>query len=156
MPKSVDFDTSVEYETYEDEDQSYHGIDRVEAICSLKEGIHRVGRPSYIPNSKHYDLVRALCLYGAPQKWISQYIGISEKTLRKYYPELLDNCKEDKIGAVETSLFINAVVKGNFQAQQYFLETQAKDRYNKNPIDSMPSDDDDDDILSIIADHVPD
>lgn len=155
--KSVDFDYSVDQPQYEDESLAYYGLQRKEEREALAENpTRKVGRPAYIPSQIHYEVVRALCLYGAPHDVIASHIGITPKTLRKYYPELLANCAEDKIGSVETSLFLAATVKGDVRAMQYYLDNHAKHKYNKTPIPVEPEDEDNDDILSIIADNVPD
>lgn len=95
-----------------------------------KDGPPKVGRPTYIPTEQHYQIVRALCLFGAPHDYISAYIGITPKTLRKYYPELLADCKENKNYSVESSLFIQAL-RGNIDACKYWLDNHMRDKYNK-------------------------
>ena len=108
--------------------------------CNLesdKDKPVKVGRPKYVPSEKHYQIVRALCLFGAPHEYIAYYIGITAKTLRKYYPELLADCKENKNFSVESSLFIQAL-RGNVDACKYWLDNHQKDKYNKNPQQSDP------------------
>lgn len=79
------------------------------------------GRPEYEPNERDELVVRALCLFGANHVWISSYIGITAKTLRKHYPELLANCKADKNGAANSALFVQ-VIRGNMDAIKFWLE----------------------------------
>lgn len=115
----------------------------------------KVGRPQYIPTDNHYQIVRALCLFGAPHEYIAQYIGITDKTLRKYYPELLKNCKENKNYSVESSLFIQAL-RGNVDACKYWLDNHLKDKYNKQPVLQEGNEDDAQRILNAIANALPD
>lgn len=110
----------------------------------------KVGRPQYIPNEKHYQIVRALCLFGAPHEYIAYYVGISAKTLRKHYPELLKDCKEDKNYSVESSLFIQAL-RGNVDACKYWLDNHLKDKYNKNPQQADPGANNNQEFLNSLA-----
>jgi hypothetical protein len=87
----------------------------------------------YEPTEVDREVVRALSLFGAPHEKIANFIGISRNTLLKYYQDLLDNCKEDKHDAVEMSLFYNATVKKNVDAQKYWLSNHCKERYNNKP-----------------------
>jgi hypothetical protein len=118
-------------------------------------GKPKVGRPTYIPNERHYQVVRALCLFGANHEYIAAYVGITPKTLRKYYPELLADCKENKNYSVEGSLFMQAL-RGNVDACKYWLNNHMKAQYNdKTPIE-INDKDTAQQILNAIARALPD
>ena len=118
-----------------------------------KKTVNRGGRPEYKPNDKHYQIVRALCIFGASQKYISHYIDVSPHTLRKHYRELLDECMYDRNTEVETSLFYNAVVKKDTRAQMYWCDNNMSDTYNKGTTQAEASPAD---ILKDLVDHLPD
>ena len=134
--------------------QHFEDVSLVHATINEDEP-KKIGRPQYIPTDNHYQIVRALCLFGAPHEYISQYIGITDKTLRKYYPELLATCKENKNYSVESSLFIQAL-RGNVDACKYWLDNHLKMTYNKNPITKDPDGDSAQKILDAIAKALPD
>lgn len=148
---SVDSNSNTELKHFEDVSLNYQGLTQEDVDNSPP---HKIGRPRYIPCKAHYDIVRALCLFGAPHDYIAPYIGITPKTLRKYYPELLKNCKENKNYSVESSLFIQAL-RGNVDACKYWLDNHLKDKYNRNPVPSEPTDDNSD-IMATIYENLPD
>lgn len=118
-------------EDYRDHiDLSYVGLTQ-DDLNKAQQEKKIVGRPPYIPCKRDYDVIRALCLFGADHDWISSYVGITAKTLRKYYPELLAECKEDKNGSAEAALFVQ-VMRGNVEAIKAWLTFNMPDKYGKN------------------------
>ena len=124
------------------------------SVDSKKPSKKKGGRPSYEPNDRDYQIVRALCIFGASHKYIAHYINITDKTLRKHYRELLDECMYDRDMEVESSLFYNAVVKKNFHAQKYWLDNHKRDKYNTSSGPSEPESARD--ILEELVDKLPD
>ncbi len=124
------------------------------SVDKKKTPKNKGGRPAYEPNDRHYQIIRALCIFGASHKYIAQYINVSEKTIRKHYRELLDDCMYDRNKEVESSLFYNAVVKKNFHAQKYWLDNHKRDTYNTSsgPTESETTQD----IIAAIVDELPD
>jgi len=143
--KEVDFDYSVCYDYYDSKEYD-------KAKRQAKKG--SVGKPHYIPNKRDYDIIRALSIFGASHDYISRYIGITAKTLRKYYPELLKECKDDKNTAAESALFVQ-VMKGNIKAIMYWLDNHCRDKYNIK-VHSNETNIDYDSLLKVIADKLPD
>lgn len=111
------------------------------------------GRPEYKVNDTDYEIVKALCLFGAPQTTIANYIGIATKTLCKHYHELLANCKEDKNGAMEMSLYRKGL-QGSVEAQKFWLSSHQKDLYGVTG--ARDSNLDAKELLREIADQLPD
>lgn len=122
---------------------------------SVDEKPKKAGRPEYQPTEKHFEVVRALCLFGASHDSIAAFIGIAPKTLRKHYKELLKYCHGQKNLSVETSLFYNAVVKNNVTAQMYWLDNHMKDKYGKHNVDD-PLEGIKDALLESLANKLPD
>lgn len=137
--------------------QHFEDVSLIHQVIDENEPKKTVGRQPYVPKESHYQIVRALCLFGAPHDYIAYYIGISDKTLRKYYPELLAGCKENKNYSVESSLFIQAL-RGNVDACKYWLDNHLKDKYNRNPqqTDAADSTDSNNKLLADIANMLPD
>lgn len=65
-------------------------------------------KPPHKPTKTTRAEVSALYSYGIPQSEIAKYIGIDDKTLRKYYREELDNAHVKAHAAVGRFLYQNA------------------------------------------------
>lgn len=79
----------------------------------------RVGRPPHEPTYRQREQVEGLAALWVPQRAIAAFLGISENTLRKHYPDELDrgaalgdialgNCFRAKLEAGDTAAVIYA------------------------------------------------
>jgi hypothetical protein len=64
-----------------------------------------MSRRPHEPNDKTKAEVAALISYGVPVKQVAAYIGIDDKTLSKYYGELMDEAKAKAHAQVGRFLF---------------------------------------------------
>ena len=67
-----------------------------------------VGRKPHEPTEKTKAEVAALVSYGVPVKQVAAYIGIDDKTLAKYYREIMDEAMAKAHGQVGRYLFQGA------------------------------------------------
>lgn len=64
-----------------------------------------MSRRPHEPNDKSKAEVAALISYGVPVKQVAAYIGIDDKTLSKYYREIMDEAMAKAHGQVGRFLF---------------------------------------------------
>lgn len=67
-----------------------------------------MSRRPHEPNDKTKAEVAALISYGVPVKQVAAYIGIDDKTLSKYYREIMDEAMAKAHGQVGRYLFQGA------------------------------------------------
>jgi transposase-like protein len=67
-----------------------------------------MSRNPHEPNDKTKAEVAALISYGVPVKQVAAYIGIDDKTLSKYYREIMDEAMAKAHGQVGRYLFQGA------------------------------------------------
>jgi plasmid maintenance system antidote protein VapI len=65
---------------------------------------------------------------GVPQSRIAHHLDIDEKTLRKYYREQLDLCKDNMRDVIAKNLYQDAL-NGDKQAREFWLKCQAQWSY---------------------------
>ena len=75
------------------------------------------------PNKASRDVVRLWTQAGIQQKFIAEYLGITEKTLRKHYRPEIDKATRGNLAAVADRLFIEAK-KGNISAAIFIMKTR--------------------------------
>lgn len=84
------------------------------------------GRPPHEPTEKSRTEVKALAGFGISEADIGKHLGITSRTLRKYYREELDTGHIQANAKVAAALFRQAVDKGNVTAQIFWLKTRAR------------------------------
>lgn len=114
------------------------------------------GRPEYVVNQSDYDKIRCLAISKRSHKYIANYIGISKKTLYKYYSHLLDECGLNIVEEVEQAMYYNASVKMNVEAQKFLLASHKPEVYSKDQQLRGSLEDVAGEILKTIADKLPD
>lgn len=62
------------------------------------------GRPTYVPNDQDKGQVIALASFGLGEAKISNFLGISNNTLRKHYADELDRSRIQVMGKAMTGL----------------------------------------------------
>lgn len=77
------------------------------------------------PTDETRATVKALTAFGVPQMQVGPYIGVNDKTLRKYYRHELDTALVDSNFNVAKCLYQNATTKNNVSAQIFWLKTKA-------------------------------
>ena len=82
------------------------------------------GRPKHVPDAKSRSLVQAMTAYGAPQPTIGDMLGITDRTLRRYYGKELDTAVARANAQVAESLY-NKAKGGDTIAMIFWLKTRA-------------------------------
>lgn len=85
--------------------------------------------PKHEPTLKDRAIVGAMCAYGVPETDIAVVIGISPKTLRKYYRQELDTAAAKANARVAERLFkvaTEGVGKEAVTAMIFWLKTRAR------------------------------
>ncbi len=77
------------------------------------------GRPPYEPNPYDEGKLHCALTYGMTYEEIQSYMRKDIDTLQKHYPELFENVKADRNGAVKAALFFQAT-KLNIPASTIF------------------------------------
>ncbi len=90
-----------------------------------------MARPEHQYDEKIAAEIKALLTFGVNKERISQYVGMSKKTLLKHYAEIIETTIPNRDEAVEASLFYNATVRHNVHAQIFYLSTQCYRKYGK-------------------------
>lgn len=88
-----------------------------------------VGRPAHAPAPEQRELVATLASFGVPEANIAVMIGISEKTLRKYYHEELAKSHIEANAKVANNLFKIASTGNSKEAVTaaiFWLKTRAR------------------------------
>lgn len=78
----------------------------------------------YLPTDEDAAKVEALASIGTPEKDIALYIGISESTLKRHYPDLLNRSLTEKNLAMAKTLY-QAGIDGDVKAMMFWLKTRA-------------------------------
>ena len=82
------------------------------------------GTPPHEPTKAQRDTVVLHAMVGTPQEDIARVIGISDRTLRKYYRDELDLALAKANATIGGSLF-NKAKNGDTSAQIFWLKTRA-------------------------------
>ena len=82
------------------------------------------GRPAFQPTDEQRETVQAMTSYGIPEREIAAVIGVSQKTITKYFPEERATGTAKANAQVAQSLFKQAV-EGNVGAACFWLKTRA-------------------------------
>lgn len=108
---------------------------------------------TYKVTERDLEVVKALASTGVNTKLISQYIGIHEETLFKYYKEHMLKAKLDRNMVVAQSLYEKAVIDKNVVAMMFWLKTQAG--WREIPRDD-PANEEIKDVVGRLIEHLPD
>lgn len=84
----------------------------------------------HAPTKKTIESVRRMASLGHSEDKIAHAIGITGKTLRKWYREQLDNALLEANTAVGHALY-RAAIAGNVRAQEFWLKTRDRDPITK-------------------------
>ncbi len=85
---------------------------------------HAGGRPPHQPNDITIAEVKALSSLGLTQAMVADYIGISIKTLRKHYRDVIAKAKVGRLRQVAETAY-DMAVSGSFPAMtMFYLKTQ--------------------------------
>lgn len=68
--------------------------------------------PAFKPTDDHRKTVDAMAAYGVPEEAIARVLGISDRTLRKYFKETLATAHIKANSAVAQSLYRKAIGDG--------------------------------------------
>lgn len=82
------------------------------------------GRQAHEPTKAQRDTVTLHAMVGTPQEDIARVLGISDRTLRKYYRDELDLALAKANATIGGSLF-NKAKSGDTSAQMFWLKTRA-------------------------------
>ena len=92
------------------------------------------------PTEESQKLVLDLYGEGYTMQSISDELGISRDTLRKYYKETLEKSHMGKVALVSEALFEKAL-EGDIKAMKFWLERRGGEAWQKKPQQSqMPTD----------------
>lgn len=78
------------------------------------------------PTERTIAQAEALKSYGNTDDEIADFLGISPKTLIKYYGEILKNARVKANAAVAGKLFKKATVENDLAAMIFWLKTRAR------------------------------
>ena len=84
----------------------------------------KVGKPPHKPTPATRQTVQLHTTVGTDQETLSRVLGITEKTLRKYYREELD-ISSAKANAVIGGALFNKAKNGDTAAMIFWLKTKA-------------------------------
>ena len=111
------------------------------------------GRPPHEYCEIKAGKIESLLRYGIPREEIANHVGLSPKTLQKYYGEILESVTECRNDAVKASLFYQATVLNIPTSTIFYLKTRCHEEYSeKLPDNSITKED----ILKVIASKLPD
>ena len=82
-------------------------------------------RQPFVPTDRQRDHVKALAAFGNRQEDIARVIGVSERTLRKYFRQELDRAAIETNTQVCASLYKQAK-EGNVTAAIFWLKCRAR------------------------------
>ena len=85
----------------------------------------RRGAPAFEPTQEQRYSVELMAGIGIPQTDIASALGITDNTLRKYFPDELKNGRTRTIAKVADSL-VRQALAGNTTAMIFYLKTQAR------------------------------
>lgn len=91
---------------------------------STEKPIRKPRSNAYVATTKNKNLVKNHVMVGTPQEIIADIIGITSKTLRKYYREELDQAVAIANSAIGGVLFRKAM-KGDTAALIFWAKTRA-------------------------------
>lgn len=103
-----------------------------------KTPVHTGGRPDHVPTAETRQKVIDLSCNGITQVGISEYLEISETTLRKHYKEELARARRDKTTKLGNLLYQRAL-DGDAGAQEFWLKCQGNWSYARPPEDDKKS-----------------
>ena len=83
-----------------------------------------MSQPPHEPTKAMRDTVTLHAMVGTPQEDIARVLGISDRTLRKYYRDELDLALAKANATIGGSLF-NKAKNGDTSAQMFWLKTRA-------------------------------
>lgn len=87
-------------------------------------------RPRFTPTPDQRRLVKSLAAFGTPQEQIARRLGVrSQKTLRKYFRQELDNGSLEANAKVAQTLYEMATSGQHPTATVFWLRTRASWRY---------------------------
>lgn len=89
----------------------------------------------HIPTLESRAKVVGFSCAGFPQESIAKYLRISDDTLRKHYPDELDQAKMDKIEFISTNVY-KLAAEGNEKMMEFVLKCQGRWSYAKPPEES--------------------
>jgi transposase len=82
-------------------------------------------RSRFLPTDEQRRLVKSLSAIGTKQNDVAQRLGITEKTLRKYFRQELDSGELEANSKVAQTLFKMATSGENTAATIFWLKTRA-------------------------------
>lgn len=82
-----------------------------------------MARPEYQPTEKDREIVRALVGFGMPLESIAHVLKITFKTLKKHFPDEIEQGKATVDAAVYAALF-QSIKRGNVASIIFYLKTQ--------------------------------
>ncbi len=89
------------------------------------------GQKPHEPTEESREIVKSHAIVGTPQEIVCKIIGVSDRTLRKYYREELDYATASANAVIGGELY-NAAKNGNIQAQIFWMKTRAGWRETNN------------------------
>lgn len=111
------------------------------------------GRPPHQYSEIKAAKIESLLKYGIPRAEIANHVGMSDKTLNKYYGEILENVIPCRDACVKASLFHQATVLNIPASTIFYLKTRCHEEYSEKNTDTSITKED---ILKAIADKLPD
>lgn len=83
-----------------------------------------MGRPRHSPTKAARDTVKMHAMVGTPQEQIAAVLGITDKTLTKYYRRELDTALIQANAQIGGALY-NKAIGGDTTAQIFWMKTRA-------------------------------
>ena len=111
------------------------------------------GRPAHVYSEIIAARIESLLKFGITQPRIAIHVGLSDKTVRKYYAEVLEASYECQTEAVEASLFYQATVMNIPSLTIFYLKTRMPHKYAEKIVENRLTKED---LFAALAQKLPD